>query len=482
MWPIVHEPNMNGGHPYAAGVALWPTSLRSRLAALFAAGAGILLLGSSLFLWQNLTGELDAAVTAGLRQRAADVAADASADLRAVPAGVPATVASEVLDREPFAQVLVGQAVVGASPNLRSRPAVVTPAEVEQAADGDVVLDRSVPGLGRRSRLLIEPVAQIRPTVVVVIGTSLDANVRAQRRLRLVLAVSSPVLLGFLAAAGWLLAGAALRPVRKMTEQAAAISLANTGRRLPLPRGEDEIALLGTTLNGMLDRIEDAVAHERRFLDDASHELRTPIAILRAELELALLDADSEAATEALGSALEEAERLARMADDLLVLARADAGHAPPRAGPATASVRVAALELADLWEVGETGVSIRVEGDAAVTADRMAVDQILTNLMGNARRFARSAVLVRVSTEAHDRVVVEVADDGPGFPPDLLPRAFDRFARSVGARTREAGGAGLGLAIVAALATAAGGTAEASNGPPLGGGCVRVTLPSPRA
>jgi signal transduction histidine kinase len=447
-----HEANMN---VRCTPVAPWPSSLRSRLAVLFALGAGAVVAVTSFVLWRSLVGELNAAVTAGLHQRAADVSAELD---------LASTVDADVLAHEPFAQIVVGGEVVGRSPALRSRGPVLTPQETAAAtarAPQSTLIDRAVPGLGRRSRLLVAPLAAARTPTLIVIGTSLDATVRAQHRLRVFLAVGSPALLGLLAGAGWLLAGAALRPVRRMTEEADTISLDSTGRRLAEPAGDDEIALLGRTLNGMLDRIEVAVAHERRFLDDASHELRTPIAILRGEIELALLDAESEAARTSLTSALEEAERLGHMAEDLLLLARADAGRVTvPAAGPVT----VAAV-------AARTGVT--VEGDGQVAVEETVVEQIVANLVGNARRFARDRIVVRVQPAADGYVTVEVSDDGPGFDPDLVDRAFDRFARSGGT------GAGLGLAIVAALVRGLDGEVGLRNGPPLGGATVWVTLPA---
>jgi signal transduction histidine kinase len=417
------------------------------LAVLFTLGAGAVVLATSFFLWRSLAGELNAAVNTGLRQRAADVAADLD------------------LANDPFAQVLAGREVVGHSPALRSRGPVLTAAETRRAvarAPRPTLIDRAVPGLGRRSRLLVAPRTPAGTTLV-VIGTSLDATVRAQHRLRIFLAVGSPGLLGLLAGAGWLLAGAALRPVRRMTEEAATISLDSTGRRLAQPDGDDEVALLGRTLNGMLDRIELAVAHERRFLDDASHEMRTPIAILRGELELALLDAETEAARASLTSALEEAERLGHMAEDLLLLARADAGKVTI---PADSPVTVGAI-------VERVGPEVRVEGDGAVAVEASVVEQIVANLVGNARRFARDEIVVQVRPGADGYLAIEVSDDGPGFDPDVLDRAFDRFVRSGGT------GAGLGLAIVAALVHGLDGEVGVRNGPPLGGATVWVTLPS---
>ncbi|HYT39695.1 MAG TPA: ATP-binding protein [Acidimicrobiia bacterium] len=317
---------------------------------------------------------------------------------------------------------------------------------------------------------------------MVVVGASLDAVVRGRERLALILALFSPLLGGLLSAGGWLLAGAALRPVRRMSQEADAISLAQAGRRLPQPEGEDEIAQLGRTLNAMLDRIEAAFARERMFLDDASHELRTPIAVLRAELEVALLESgDREALERSLRSALEEAERLARLAEDLLVLARATAGRLPLRRRPV--DVRALVEQAVHRNVNGSAGRSsgpvVRVDGpEARAVVDPARLDQVIANLVGNARRFARREVRVRVASDGDD-VLIVVADDGPGFPDTLLPVVFDRFTRAEAARSHEAGaGAGLGLAIVAAIVRAHGGTISAANGPPLGGAAVVVRLP----
>ena len=319
-------------------------------------------------------------------------------------------------------------------------------------------------------------------TLVVVVGASTVAVFRGRERLALILAILSPLLGAILSAGGWLLAGAALRPVRRMSQEADAISLAQAGRRLPHPEGEDEIGQLGRTLNAMLDRIEAAFARERMFLDDASHELRTPIAVLRAELEVALLEpGDREALERSLRSALQEAERLAHLAEDLLVLARASAGRLPLRRRPV--DVRALAEQAARRGENGSgrsaPGLAVAVDGPATLAVvDPARLEQVITNLVGNARRFARRQVEVRVQPEGDD-VVVTVADDGPGFPPALLPVAFDRFTRAEAARSHDAGaGAGLGLAIVAAIVRAHGGTITAGNGPPLGGAAVVVRLP----
>jgi signal transduction histidine kinase len=261
-----------------------------------------------------------------------------------------------------------------------------------------------------------------------------------------------------------------------MTHEAANISMTEPGRRLPQPLGDDEIAHLGRTLNAMLARIEETITRERAFIDDAAHELRTPLAVLRGEIELAAQELDHpEVVAQGLGSALEEADRLADLADGLLILARADAGQLV--AG--NASTELLEATRAAVGRVPHRDdVTIEVTGEpSAVRGSPDWVRQIVTNLVANADRYAKSRVVVMVETAATSATLV-VADDGPGFPAELLPRAFDRFARGDGARGRAGGGAGLGLAITASYARALGGTISARNGAPLTGGCVRVEFP----
>lgn len=308
--------------------------------------------------------------------------------------------------------------------------------------------------------------------------------IAAELHVVLLLAVAVPIYGLAVAVAAWILIGAVLNPVRHMTREARSVTLAAPGHRLPQPPGDDELAELGRTLNLMLDRIESTAAHERAFVDDASHELRTPIAVLRAELELALLEIDDpDAVVRNLTSALEEADRLTRLTEALLVLARSDAGQIGEPTEPvdvfAAAQAVLARTETDPETKLELTGSSVHV------AADRALVEQIIANLVGNALRHADSHVLVyvgpppeRAGDDADDGVVLTVADDGPGFASDVRLRAFDRFTRSGRQRDRRAGGVGLGLAIVAAVADAFGGRAEAGNGPPLGGALVTVWFP----
>lgn len=436
-------------------------SLRARLTLLLLAGTVAVFAIAVSALYVDVRAEANNAVTAELRVRAADLAANTGR--RSV--GRVAGVVSQIIDAN---DRVVSPA--GEEPLLNH-------GQLLQARQHELIVDGRVPDVGENARLLARPSQQASHRGwVVVAAASTSAATRAARRLALLLAVGGPLLVIAITAAGWFLAGAALRPVRRMAREAATISLIEPGRRLPQPPGNDEIAELGRTLNQMLARIEATLAHERAFVDDASHELRTPIAVLRGELELAVMDVDDhESIRRGLQSALEETDRLARLTDGLLVLARADAGQITATVGE-TDVLEVATRAVERLPRVD--GISVHVVGEAVTArADPSWIDEIVTNLVTNATRYAHHEVRVEVGADER-AAVVRVADDGPGFPDDLLDRAFDRFTRAGTVRGRNDGGTGLGLAIVASIARALRGDARASNGAPLGGAVVEVSLP----
>jgi signal transduction histidine kinase len=304
---------------------------------------------------------------------------------------------------------------------------------------------------------------------VLVVGSSLDDRNAALHSLDTLLLTAGTAALLLASFVGYLAITAALRPVEAMRRRAAEISAAEAGRRLPLPAAEDELRRLAETLNLMLGRLEEAIEHERAFVDDASHELRTPLATHRAELELALRYASSEEELRAaITSAVAEAERLSRLAEDLLVLARASEGKLALRlegvpAMPLLESVRD---RMATAAAAAEREVSADGADGISVTGDRPRLEQALGNLADNALRHGRGPVTLW-ARDQDGRVRLGVTDEGHGFPAEYLPRAFERFSRGDPARTGE--GAGLGLAIVEAIARAHGGEAGAENRP--GGG-----------
>jgi two-component system, OmpR family, sensor kinase len=324
-------------------------------------------------------------------------------------------------------------------------------------------LDR-VPGVEDHVRVLAASVDTPRGRRTVVVGTSLADRDDALRGLLTQLLVVGPIALLLSSLLGYWLARAALRPVEAMRAEAAAISGSEPGRRLPAGEARDEIGRLAETLNAMLERLERAIERERSFVADASHELRTPLALLKAELELALRKPRTAPELEqALKSAAAETDRVVRLAEDLLVLAQADDGRLPlrrdtVRAGALLGSVQEAfrrRAETAGRTIEGETSDSI------ALDADRIRLEQALGNLVDNALRHGSGSVLVR-AVERNGRVEFHVLDEGQGFPPAFLPHAFERFGRADEART--SGGAGLGLALAAAIAEAHGGSAHAVN------------------
>jgi signal transduction histidine kinase len=375
--------------------------------------------------------------------------------------------------RDPFAQLVTPAGVLVRSP--ATPPTLVASARELAAAapDQTTVVVRNVPGLGDDALVAIRPISGTDEYLVVGRGQQVvDA---ASRSILIAMLLIAPVLILLLTVVVWHLVGMALRPIAALTARAGALSSVSTGERLPEPESRDEVGTLARTLNAMLERIDASALRERAFLDDAAHELRTPVAVLRAELELGLCDSDPAAANRAVTAALAEADRLSNLANDLLVLARSrtDALDVQKIPVDVTSAVRATAQRIART-----TRVEVSVTGEELVgDVDPTALDQILSNLMTNAANAGAGRVAVSVDEQAGPTTVaLTVDDDGPGFTADLLPVRFDRFNR---ARARGSGrrGSGLGLAIVAALARAHGGTISADNGSPLGGARVRVTL-----
>ena len=454
---------------------LWPRSLRGRLSVSAGLLAGLLIVTGTLLVSADVTHTIDTTIDHELRNR-----------IEVVKAGVGAGVL-DVVVADTFSQVTTADGQVVQSSFGDGKPAVLTPDERARAlANSAVVANRSVTGVGPRTRLLAEPITVSGHTEVVVVGATTQPLERARQRARLALAVLMPLVVIGLGVGAWLLVGAVLRPVTRLTDEAARLSVNDPARRLPEPTGDHEVALLARHLNTLLDRVQAAMAADRAFVDDASHELRTPISVLRGEIELAQLALDDarhdptrlDAVSESLEAARDETERLSRLADDLLVLARMDQGQVRLH----KQAVHPRQLAESVVSRLGPGRIRMDVSGDdVLVNADPARIEQVLTNLVANARRHAFSKVRIIVEDLGNVGVAVTVADDGKGFPTDLLPVAFERFRRADPARTGRATGregTGLGLAIVSAIVTSHDGDISATNGPPLGGAAVRLRLP----
>jgi two-component system OmpR family sensor kinase len=352
-------------------------------------------------------------------------------------------------------------------------PALLDRADALASAHGTSFFrTESLPGLTGRWRVLAEPV----PTGgAIVVARSLSERDDALDRISRELLIAGPLAVLLASLAGYGLAAAALRPVEAMRRRAAVVSASAPGA-LPVPPARDEISRLAVTLNEMLSRLQASLEHERRFVADASHELRTPVALLRTELELALRRPRSPAELQqALRSALVETERLSQLADDLLLLARTEDGSLPLRSERTDLASVFDAVVRRFATRARASGRSLRTEPTTAVIlADPNRLEQALDNLVENALSYGAGDVLIFAETDEHS-VDLHVADHGAGFDEVFLGRAFDRFSRADEARA--ASGSGLGLSIVQLIAAAHGGHATAANRPG-GGADVWLSLP----
>lgn len=434
-------------------------SLRTRLIALGAGGlaAGLALAGIAVL--AVLTVTLQRGADAEATRTGQDVAA--LIDSGALPAPVP--VAGEQL-----VQVVDGQdRVLSASIGADRLVPILRASELAQVRAGErVTIDGERIGIRGPVRVLaVMAGAEAHPQTVLVAKPMADLR-ESVRRVRTILLVAFPLLMVGLGAVAWRVVGAALRPVEALRKGAAEITAAGGPASLPVPASRDEIHRLAVTLNDMLERLEAARAQQRAFVADAAHELRSPLANMRTELEVAqrLSGTDRMALADwqhVSADLLTDTERLARLVDDLLLLARADDSRAQQR--------RSEPVELSGLLRaVAERYESVRVDpGEPLWTeGEPEALRRVVANLVDNAVRHASSSVVLAAVPEA-GRHLVTVTDDGPGIPAADRERVFDRFTRLDDARDRDAGGSGLGLAIARELVHRHGGTIRLADAGP---------------
>jgi two-component system, OmpR family, sensor kinase len=442
--------------------------VRLRVTLVFAAVMAVVLGATGLFVYARLRADLDDAIHRDLESRAAILATT----IRVNDVGLGESARSLLRNpRDGFAQVLRANGRLFDA-RVQKMPPVLDAADVHRAKNGAITVDLTLRGEHAPSRVLATPIGFEGNRLITVVGTSLADRNHALDSLRELLLIGGPVALLLAALAAYATVAAALRPVEAMRARAAEVSDAQAGQRLPVPPARDELQRLGETLNAMLDRIDAARQRERAFVDDASHELRAPLATHRAELELALrYDHDPEELRAAIASAIEDADRLTGLAEDLLELARADKGALDVQ----RSEVQVAELLGAAGGRVPDgTHVDLDPGQTGTVSADRARLEQALGNLVDNAVRYGRPPVRLWARA-ANGHTELHVSDSGSGFPPEFLPHAFERFRRADAARSD--GGTGLGLAIVDAIAVAHGGRACAANDPG-GGADVWIEIP----
>jgi heavy metal sensor kinase len=305
---------------------------------------------------------------------------------------------------------------------------------------------------------------------VVEVGVSAARTDETVRQVLLMLAIGLPIAVSVAVAGGFILVRRALKPVDNLSQKAAAITQHNLSERLPVVRSGDELERLSLSLNLMISRLEDAINSTKQFVADASHELRTPLAVLRGELENLAQDTQLKSHTrETLGSALEEVDRLAEIVEGLLALSRLDSGEA--RADWIRFDLAELVATTADQMSLLAEDKNITVVCDSAerviVEGDQARLKQVIVNLLDNAIKYTRNGGRIELEiAQEEGEAVLDVADDGIGIPSEALPHVFKRFFRVDGSRSRDQGGAGLGLSIVKSICDAHGARVEVSSVP----------------
>jgi signal transduction histidine kinase len=449
--------------------------IRLRMALVFALALAIAFaLGGWLLITQLSAANLrttDSALAARLSQVSRDPERETGPVTAVSPDGpAPGEYTIQVLDGS--GRVRRASAHAGTAPLL-------TAAELSRARRHEIVLTRTINDQPVR---LVAGALPEGDGWVGIVGVSLATSDDTLHQVIGGLLIGGTAFVILAGIGAYWLARAALAPVERLRREAAALSEDDTGATLRVPGTHDEIAALAGTMNDLLLRLRSALARQRAFVADASHELRTPFAVLHGELELAGRPGRSrEELSAAVASAAEEASRLTRITDDLLLLAKGDENRLSLQLERTDVTSLLARSAERAGARAEAAGVACRIEAAAGLTAivDAGRIRQAVDNLVDNALRFAPPGTPVVIRAKiAGGSLVIEVSDSGPGFPAEFLPHAFERFRRPDHGRARSAGGAGLGLAIVHAIAFAHGGTVVAGNRPE-GGATVRLEVPA---
>jgi signal transduction histidine kinase len=417
--------------------------LRKRLALIAALVVGAALVTGTLLLVGLLRSRLEAATTTAAELRATDVAA-------LVASGAVPERLAFVGEETALVQVVSpGGVVVAATDNVVGMAPV---SRLHPTGTRPLATRVRVEALDRHDEFRLVAVRVLTPNgeFVVYAGEALEANRETVGAITTLLMVGIPALLALVALITWWAAGRALLPVRRVTELLSDITTSDLNRRVPETGALDEIGMLTTTVNATLGRLDVAVARQRRFVADASHELRGPLASLRADLEISVEHPDHTPWGTVVANTVIDIERLQQLTNDLLLLARVDATHIPHHA-----SVDLVALAGAAV-AARPGGFDLRTIGfdrPVCINGNRSQLDRLIRNLIDNAVNHAVDNVTVSIE-EVDGAVHLRVSDDGPGIPPEDRERVFEPFVRLDDARTRDSGGTGLGLAIVHDIAT----------------------------
>ncbi|MBA3653405.1 MAG: HAMP domain-containing protein [Actinobacteria bacterium] len=350
--------------------------------------------------------------------------------------------------------------VLAATANLVGRSRIsrwVAPVTGARIGQVDALMPNGIP-----DRLLARRfISGGRGVVTLYVGAPLDDVRDNVRFLTRSMTAAVPLMAAILAALVWWLVGRTLHPVERIRAQVAEMGGTDTDKRVPEPAGDDEIARLAKTMNAMLSRIDDARQRQQRFVADASHELRTPLTRMRAEIEVDLAHPEGADAGATASSVLEELSGLQQLVEDLLLLARSDAGVAPQRERVDLAEIVVGEAQLAAAEGLV---IDTHAVAPACVFGDPEQLRRVVRNLVANATRYAHGRIGLSLRAD-DDGVRLWIDDDGPGVPTDERERIFERFTRVDDARAAGTGGAGLGLAIARDIVERHGGTVRAIDG-----------------
>ncbi|MEO6494035.1 MAG: HAMP domain-containing sensor histidine kinase [Ilumatobacteraceae bacterium] len=414
--------------------------LRLRVTAVAVLTVGIALAASAVLLVGLVRNRLDTAATTAATLRAGDVAALAEAG------SLPATLALPG-EESAFVQVVdESGSVIASTGNIDGEPAV---SSVNPSGPGPLALTIPIAPLDQADamRVIALNTTTSGGTVTVYAGESLENADDTTAAVITVLAVGLPLLVLVVAAVTWWAVGRTLRPVRRITRTMADITASDLHRRVPIPDTRDEIGELAVTVNETLARLDTSVERQRRFVADASHELRGPLAALRADLEISVTHPERTAWLEVARDTLSDVERLQHLTEDLLLLARLDSHQQR-----AHQHVDLAEVVAEAAGGIRRDDVEVIVLGTTApviLDGDPEQLHRMVRNLVHNAEEHAEHRITVTL-TKANALVRLQIADDGPGVPTELRKIVYERFVRVDTARTRNTGGTGLGLAIVA--------------------------------
>lgn len=421
-------------------------SLRLRLTAAAAVVTAAGLAGAAVLLVTWLHTSLISGLDQTALQRAQVIAAavDTGKLTTSLPASAEGDTAVQVIDSK--------GAVRASSTNLEGEPRLFT---FTATTSGDPRA-RTVNGLPLGDngawRSVAIPAGRPPDPVTVYVAVPTATVDRSLTQLTGALATTVPIVVALLTGVAWLITGRALRPVDTLRAQAAAITASDLSRRLDIPPAQDELSRLASTLNDLLGRLDTATRQQRQFIADAAHELRSPLSSLLTQLEVAVRHPDTAHWHTLAPDLVEEGERLARLVDDLVQLARLDAR---PRLRQQPVDLdEIVFAEVRRARQHSPLAVDEHAVSAARVNGDADALSRVVRNLLDNATRYATSRIDVRLAViDGAAHLVID--DDGPGIPEPDRQRVFDRFTRLDDARARDAGGSGLGLAIVRDIVTA---------------------------